>query len=165
MKLLRNPYLILPYMLLGAVIPLGFALFAQFVLKLPPCDFCLYQRYPYAMVLALLLFTLPGLQYPQWIQFQGLLAAIAWLVTAGLGFYHFGIEQGLISYSGECVSGPLASTDIADLKAQIEAAPLVSCAEVSWDFLGFSMPFWNGIVGLVLALGMFYMLHLQRRQK
>lgn len=165
MHFLRNPYLILPYMLLGAAVPLLFALYVQYIQQIPPCDFCMFQRYPYAMVLALLFFTLPGLNYPQWLQFQGLLAALAWLTTSGVGFYHYGIEQGWIAYQGECVSGTAASTSLADLKAQIASAPLVSCAEVEWEFLGISMPFWNGVTGLALALGMLYMLRLQRRTR
>lgn len=162
--MLRNPYILLVYLLLGSVVPLFIALFAQFVMKLHPCDFCVYQRYPYAIVLFFLVFSLPGLNLPNWIRLQALFASIAWLVTASLGFYHFGIEQGVIPYSGECVSSPLASTDIADLKAQIASAPLVSCAEVGWEFLGISMPFWNGVTGLALALGMLYILRLQRRK-
>lgn len=161
--MLRNPYFLLLYMALGSVIPLGVALFAQFAMKLAPCDFCIYQRYPYALVLFFLVFTIPGVFYPQWIRLQALGAAVAWLITSGLGFYHFGIEQGWVSYQGECVGAAPVSSELADLKAQIAAAPLVSCADVGWEFLGISMPFWNGVAGLALALGMFYMLRLQWR--
>jgi disulfide bond formation protein DsbB len=164
MTILHRPAFLLLYMLLGAAVPLGFALFVQYVQHYPPCHFCLYQRYPYLLIFALLLFTIPGLNYAGWIRFQALLAVLAWLVTSGLGFYHFGIEQGVIPYQGACVSEPLADNSIEALKAQIEAAPLVACNETSWEFFGLSMPFWNGVTGLVLALGMLYMLRLQRRQ-
>lgn len=159
---LKNPYLILPYMLLGSVVPLFFALFVQYVQHYPPCEFCLLQRYPYLMVLAFVMFTIPGLQFPHWVRLQGLFAALAWLTTSAIGFYHFGIEQKWISYSGECVSGAPTSSSIADLKSQIEAAPLVSCAETGWSMLGISMPLWNALLGLALALGMFYLLRKNR---
>jgi disulfide bond formation protein DsbB len=163
MHFLRNPYILLLYMLLGAAVPLGFALIVQYGFGYPPCHFCMLQRYPYAMVFALLIFTIPGLNYTPWIQLQALFAAIAWLTTSAIGFYHFGIEQGVISYHGECVGGDAATTNLADLKASIEAAPLVSCNQTGWEFLGVSMPFWNGVTGLALALGILYIVRLQRR--
>jgi len=164
MNLLRGSGALLQYMLLGAALPLCFALFVQYVLHYPPCDFCIYQRYPYILILFLVALSLIGLKFKEWVQLQALFAVIAWLITSGLGFYHFGIEQGVISYTGECVGAPMAANStLDDLKAQIEAAPLVSCNETGWEFLGVSMPFWNGVTGLALALGMLYILRYQRR--
>lgn len=162
MMWLRNPYLIVAFMLAGSALPLGFALITQYGFGHPPCPFCLYQRYPYVLVLVLTIFALMGMRYKEWVQFQALLTVMAWLTTSGLGFYHYGIEQGWVKYKGECVSADIASSSLEDLKAQIMAAPLVSCAEVGWEFLGISMPFWNGVTGLALAFGMLYIL---RRRK
>ncbi|MFZ4125589.1 MAG: disulfide bond formation protein B [Rickettsiales bacterium] len=130
----------------------------------PPCHFCMFQRYPYVLVLVLSVFALIGMRYKEWVQMQAVFAVLAWLTTSGLGFYHYGIEQGWVSYQGECVSSANATNSLADLKASIEAAPLVACNQTGWEFLGISMPFWNGVTGLVLALGMVYILRMARRQ-
>ncbi|MBN8543934.1 MAG: disulfide bond formation protein B [Alphaproteobacteria bacterium] len=164
MRLQVHPFLLIQAMFFGAALPLCFALYVQYVQHLPPCPFCIYQRYPYVLVLVLAIFALIGMRYKEWVQMQAVFAVLAWLTTSGLGFYHFGIEQGWVDYQGECVSSAVSSTSLEDLKAQIASAPLVSCAEVGWDFLGISMPFWNGVTGLVLALGMLYMLRMARRQ-
>jgi disulfide bond formation protein DsbB len=159
------PLLLIPVlMLFGSAGPLGFALISQYALHYPPCHFCMLQRYPYALILIVLLpFTLLGIGYRNWVRIQGLFALLAWLMTAAIAFYHVGVERGIIDYQGECVSAAPAGAGIEDIKAAITAAPLVSCKDARWEFLGRSMAFWNGITGLVLAALMAILLRRTRR--
>ncbi len=149
----RHPSFLLPLlMFLGSAGPLGFASVSQYAFGYPPCHFCMLQRYPYALILLVLLpFALLGLSYRYWVRVQGFFALLAWLMTAAIAFYHVGVERGIINYQGECVSAVTAGQGLEDLKAAIAAAPLVSCKETSWEFLGLSMAFWNGVTGLTLA--------------
>jgi disulfide bond formation protein DsbB len=169
-KFLRHPPLFtLPLlMFLGSAGPLGFALISQYAFYYPPCHFCMLQRYPYALILLVLLpFTFLGATLGaakrDWVRAQGLFALLAWLTTASFAFYHVGIERGWVNYQGECVSHVEAGATAEDLKAAITNAPLVSCEEPSWEFLGLSMAFWNGVTGLTLAAMMFYLLAHTRR--
>jgi disulfide bond formation protein DsbB len=169
-KFLRSPPIFtLPLlMFLGSAGPLGFALISQYAFYYPPCHFCMLQRYPYALILLVLLpfsflGTALGKAKRDWIRAQGFFALLAWLMTAAFAFYHVGIERGIVDYQGECVSHVEADVSVGDLKAAITSAPLVSCEEPTWQFLGLSMAFWNGVTGLTLAAMMIYLLAHTRR--
>lgn len=139
-------------LVLGGALPLGFALVAQYGFGLPPCHFCLLQRYPYA--LPLLAGMLWLLLRPRAALRRALLgvAALGWVATAGLGLYHTGIERGWVAYRGGCVADMRAAASLEDLRAQVLAAPRISCADAAASFLGLSMASWNSITALGLAL-------------
>ncbi len=135
------------WLLIAGLAPLGVAWVAQYGLGLPPCHFCLLQRWPYGLVAlaGLLAMRLPlgGLPWR-------LLVALAFyglLATALLGLIHTGIETKFLAYQGGCV----ASADIS--LAAIMAAPLVACDAVLASFLGLSMAGWNVLYAITaLAL-------------
>ena len=76
---------------LGAAGLLGGAFFFQYVMGLPPCPLCIWQRWPQAAAIALtgMALLLPGLA-PLAVP----LAALALLIGAGIAGYHVGVEQG-----------------------------------------------------------------------
>ncbi|TDK50828.1 disulfide bond formation protein B [Antarcticimicrobium luteum] len=127
-------------LLLGA---LGF----QYIGGLPPCDLCIWQRWPHlaAVILGAAALALPGRALP-------LLGAGAALTTSGVGLYHTGVERGWWEGPTTCTSGPVGGLSPDQLLEQILAAPLVRCDEVAWDLLGLSMASWNAIAALALAL-------------
>ena len=142
------------FLLAGGVLPLAFALTTQYGFGLPPCHFCLLQRYPYVLVAVCgaTLFLLPKKPYP----FTAL-AIIGWLTTAALGLYHTGIEEGWVAYRGGCVADASTAATLEELRAQIAAAPRVSCDAPLAEFLGLSMASWNalgafGLIGIALYL-------------
>lgn len=145
-------------MLLGSLLPLGVALVSQYAFGMPPCHFCLLQRYPYVVValcgIALLL--LNGKHQ----QLLTLIAIMAWMTTAGLGLYHTGIEQGWVEYAGGCVAQTSGETNEAIMQ-DILSAPAVSCADAT-TFLGLSMASWNAITALIWPL---LLLRLLRRSR
>lgn len=111
-----------------------------------PCKMCYWQRYPHiiAIIAGLLALYFGGRLFV-------IIGAICLFVTAAIGFFHSGVEQkwwegpsscsgggGLSSLSGDA----LLSTDTLD--------KVVMCDEISWMFLGLSMPTWNGILSLFL---------------
>ena len=127
-------------LLLGA---LGF----QYFVGLPPCDLCIWQRWPHlaAVILGGAALALPGRLLP-------LLGALAALTTSGFGFYHTGVERGWWEGPSTCTSGAVSGLSPEQLMEQIMAAPLVRCDEVAWQFLGLSMASWNALAALGLAL-------------
>jgi disulfide bond formation protein DsbB len=145
----------LPALILaGGLGPLAFALTSQYAFGLPPCHFCLLQRYPYLLVVAC------GVALYFWPQQRYLLTAFAiigWLATGAIGLYHTGIETGMIAYDGSCVAETGAVKTLDALRAQIFASPLVTCEQPLGTFLGLSMASWNSIsvlfwIGLTLAV-------------
>ncbi len=127
-------------LLLGA---LGF----QYIGGLPPCDLCIWQRWPHlaAVILGAAALALPGRLLP-------LLGAVAALTTSGFGLYHTGVERGWWEGPSTCTSGPVGGLTPDQLMEQIMSAPLVRCDEVPWELLGLSMASWNALAALVLAL-------------
>ncbi|MBU2993240.1 disulfide bond formation protein B [Octadecabacter sp. 1_MG-2023] len=110
----------------------------------PPCQMCLWQRYPHAVAVVVgLLAILLGRFQSQ----LAILGAIAAAITGGIGVYHTGVERGwwegpTSCTSGGALSGDLLSTDI---------APIVMCDDVVWSLLGLSMASYNALISFGLA--------------
>ncbi|WP_334130381.1 disulfide bond formation protein B [Sneathiella sp.] len=137
--------------LLAAAAALAFAFTSQYVFDLWPCVLCLYQRWPYAMVIILALAGITLRKRYGAAPFL-LLAALAFLVTAGIGGYHVGVEQGWWEGTAECVGDTGAVSNINDLKAKIMSTPLVRCDEIAWSLFGISMAGYNVIFAIVMAV-------------
>lgn len=128
------------------------ALFFQYVLELPPCPLCLWQRYPHIAVVVLSAMALaigPGSLRPWLLALIGL----ALLATSGIGFFHAGVEQkwweGLAMCEGAGPGGPIS---VEDIMKGLNRRPPPRCDQIAWSFLGLSMAAWNGIISLVLAV-------------
>ena len=132
---------------------LGFAYYAQYVLGLLPCILCLWQRPPHFIAAAAALMALAFVGGPRGVSraFLGL-AGIAFLVGAGIGVFHAGVEWKLWAGLAECggSTGPLV-TNIDDLANAMNNAKIVRCDEAAWVFLGLSMAGWNAIISAGLA--------------
>ncbi|MEM1073115.1 MAG: disulfide bond formation protein B [Pseudomonadota bacterium] len=113
---------------------------------LPPCQMCIWQRYPHVIALAagvlLLAMKLRALK---------ILGLIAALTTSAIGFFHVGVEQGWWEGPTSCSSGNIAGISPEELLDQIMSAPLVRCDEIPWALMGISMAGWNAIISLSLA--------------
>ena len=119
---------------------------------LRPCKLCLLQRNPYylALVLAALVAVLPlGRGARRW--GVGLLALV-FLVSAGLGAYHAGVEWGFWAGPSDCgaTSAPAAGS-VGDFMTSLQTTRVVSCTEAAWRFLGLSLAGWNVVISLGLA--------------
>lgn len=131
---------------LGSAVLLLGAFAFQHLGGLPPCKLCLWQRWPHAAAViigAAVLFS--GRLQLAW------LGALAALSTAGIGIYHFGVEQGWWEGPTSCTAGPVGDINTDDLMNQIMNAPLIRCDDIAWQFAGLSMAGWNALLALVLA--------------
>ncbi|MGV6840122.1 MAG: disulfide bond formation protein B [Planktomarina sp.] len=112
-----------------------------------PCTMCYWQRYPHFVAVACAAAAL--VIAPRGFASLGIMAA---LTTAGLGFYHSGVEQKWWAGPASCTSGSsLEGLSGAALLSFDTAEKLILCDEISWMFAGLSMPTWNGILSLCLA--------------
>ncbi|MEO9575800.1 MAG: disulfide bond formation protein B [Tateyamaria sp.] len=130
---------------LGSALLLGGAFVFQ-GLGYAPCKMCIWQRYPHAAAIALgaLAFFVP-------LPILIALGAIAALITAGIGGYHMGVEQGWWEGPTSCSAGAIDNIDPDALFDQIMAAPLIRCDEIPWQLFGLSMAGWNMVISLALA--------------
>lgn len=128
-----------------------FALVAQFGFDLQPCVLCIWQRWPYGAAIALGLAAWPLRRRPAaWIGLTAL-SVLAVLTSGGIGAFHVGVEQGWWQGTSGCgATGGI--DDLATLRAQILAAPIVRCDEVAASLFGISMAGWNVLFALGVAL-------------
>lgn len=150
MEFLTNPKMTLRFGGALVLVSLIMALIAQYGFELLPCDLCIYQRWPAAaavliMVLAELL-NKPRLMLA--------LFMVACIITGDIAFYHTGVEQGWwlgpASCSGDGLNGALLS--IEELKSQIMGAPLIRCDKPAFEFMGITMASANAIFSFGLAI-------------
>ena len=131
--------------LVGPTLLLGGALYLQHFHNLPPCEMCIWQRWPHfaAIVLGLLALFVRSARRP-----LVMLAALAVLVSAGIALYHVGVEQKWWQGPTACTAN---LTSGADMLKNILAAPVVRCDAIPFSFLGLSLAGWNllfsGLIG------------------
>lgn len=132
---------------LGSALMLAGAFGFQYIGGMAPCKLCLWQRWPHgaAVLIGLLAMALP-------LRVWSYLGALAALATAGIGFYHAGVELTWWEGPTSCTSGSIAGLSVDDLMKQIMSAPVVRCDEIPWSLAGISMAGWNGIISLGLAM-------------
>lgn len=135
---------------LGSLLLLLGAFGFQFLGKLEPCSMCLWQRWPHAIavVVALLAMTL------LWRYRRPLSGIGAVLMTgsAGLGFFHAGVEQKWWPGPSGCTGFDPAGLSADQLLSQINATPMVACDDIVWDLFGITMAGWNALISVGLAV-------------
>jgi disulfide bond formation protein DsbB len=124
------------------------ALAFQYIGKLEPCPLCHWQRYPHIAVVA---FGLAALAVGGTLRRVCLgLAVLGLLASAGIAFFHAGVEWKWWEGLQECAVRPrLAPIDPAKLANP--GPPPPRCDEAPWSMLGISMAGWNGLISLALA--------------
>ena len=121
---------------------------------LQPCVLCIWQRWAHGAVIALALLAAgaAGLAGRRAAATLTLLAGLAACVGAGIALYHVGVEQQWWPGTSGCGAGALTGATVQDLRAQIEAAPIIRCSDVAWSLFGISMAGYNAIVSAALGL-------------
>ena len=135
------------------------AYFIEYILKVPACSMCIYQRIPYFLsILIIVIF------FSKKIDFQKLIIILIFfsLINTGISFYHVGIEQGFFSELSTCKDEINANTT-KDLLNQLKSKGVVSCKEVGFTIFGLSLATINFIVNTGLIL--FYWVILKNEKK
>lgn len=129
---------------LGSAGLLGGAFLFQYF-GYPPCQMCLWQRWPHAaaIVIGITALLIQGRLLP-------MLGALAALTTAGIGIFHTGVERDWWEGPASCTGTGLGGLDASDLLSTA-GDRLVMCDKVSWELFTISMPSWNAIFSLILV--------------
>ncbi|GGG49908.1 disulfide bond formation protein B [Chelatococcus composti] len=154
-EFLASPRRVALAVLLAAAVTIGGALVFEHGFGLRPCPLCLMQRNPYyvAMPVALVLALLPPRPALERASGIGLLLlAVVFLVSAGLGVYHAGVEWGWWLGPSDCAGtgGPNPAM-VGDFLQSLKSVRVVSCTEAAWRFLGLSLAGWNAVISVAIA--------------
>jgi disulfide bond formation protein DsbB len=132
------------FLIAVGVLSLGIAFGSQHLGGLDPCPLCIYQRYPYGVVIALgVLLALLNRQRRLAILITAL-AALALFVDAGIAAFHVGVEQqwweGLKACEGTIDPSKMTVEELANALKQ---APVVDCGKPGFTLFGISMAGYN----------------------
>ena len=135
----------------ASVAALASALVMQYGFGLPPCDLCIEQRWGFAGAGTLAAVGL--LVHRIGVSRRAVVAAVgmAFLVTAGLGFRHVGVEQQWWPGPDTCTATGADARTTDELLDAIMNAPLVRCDEIPASLLGLSIAGWVVVSALALA--------------
>jgi disulfide bond formation protein DsbB len=132
---------------LGSAALLAGAFAFQYIGGMAPCALCLWQRWPHAAAVAIMLLAL--LVPTRWLMALGALAA---LTTAAVAGFHVGVEQGWWEGLSTCTGAGISGISVNDLlNPDAAVAAPVRCDQIPWSMLGVSMAGWNMILSLGLA--------------
>jgi protein dithiol:quinone oxidoreductase len=131
---------------------LGFALFAQYVLRLEPCPLCIFQRVGIFGIGVL--FGLAAIQGPKtWgRKVYAIALGLVALATMGVSLRHLYIQSlpaGSVASCGASLDVMLKFFPLNEVVAKVLTGS-GECAKVDWRLLGLSMPAWV----LIAALGL-----------
>jgi disulfide bond formation protein DsbB len=136
--------------LLAVLVPnalLWGAIGSQYIGHLVPCEMCMWQRWPHLAAIGLALIAIVLRGNPPASRAFTALAALAIIVSGGIGVYHAGVEyhwwQGFTACTSTVTGGSAK-----DIIAQIMAAPIVRCDQPQWTLGGISLAGFNAILSL-----------------
>jgi len=124
------------------------AYYIQYILKVPPCPMCQYQRIPYYLAIVVL-----GGFFFNIMNFKKLILVLIFLsfINIAISFYHIGIEQGFFNELTSC-KDDLGANNTQDLLKELSNKGIVSCKEVSFRIFGFSLATLNFLANIALIL-------------
>ena len=138
----------LTLILLFSVFALITAYFIQYVLGHQPCNLCLIERVPFVSAIIVTLFCLISKKSEK-IVF--LILALIFFFALLISLYHYGIEQELIKESLVCDLKNGNETLTAEELFRELKKKTVSCKDVTFKIMGFSLATINAITSLALS--------------
>ena len=152
---MTNNKFILNCVLVFSIVSLLIAYFVQYVLGHKPCNLCIIERIPYlaAVIFISLIFVIK--------RFEMILSSIVlifFVFGALISSYHVGIEQGIFNESLVCtLEDSIDNLSKDQMLQQLKNAP-ISCKDVTFRFLGFSLATINTVISVVLSVIMLVIL-------
>ena len=140
---------ILVLILLFSIFALIAAYFIEYILGHQPCNLCLLERIPY--ILAIIVITFSFI-FKKNQKIYLILLILIFTLGALLSFYHFGIEQGFFKESLACATADLSENLTKEELLKQLSENTISCKDVSFRILGFSLAAINTIFSIALSV-------------
>ena len=135
--------------LIFSILSILFAFYVEYILGHKPCNLCLLQRLPYILTIVVIILLVI---FKNFEKLSFLFLSIIFLFGALLALYHFGIEQGIVSESFVCASDVSVGTlNKEEILKQLKIRQ-VSCKDVTFTILGFSLATINTFVSAILTI-------------
>ena len=144
----KHNKLILNGVLIFSILSLSIAYFIQYVLGHKPCNLCLIERIPYIASIILISFIFVINRFEKIIS---IIILLLFVFATIVSFYHFGIEQGFFNESLVCDLGNNANLSKEQLLKQLKSSSIISCKNVTFRVLGFSLATINTIISIILS--------------
>ena len=125
------------------------AYFIEYVLGHQPCNLCLIERIPFALVIIIILLSL---LFKKFEKISLIIISLIFFSATLISLYHFGIEQGFITESLVCdlgVGGDVLTKE--ELLKQLKQKT-INCKDITFKILGFSLATINIFVSLILGI-------------
>ena len=138
------------FVLAASAVVLGAALASQYWGGLIPCELCVMQRWPWAaaIVIAFVATMVGSRPSLPWV---ALLLTLVFLASAGLAFYHVGVERHWFMGPSACTAGAAPPETIEALRAQLLGRQAVRCDEPAWSLWGITLAGWNLVASVAMA--------------
>ena len=147
--ILNNSNFLNLFFLFFSALVLLLVYYLEFFLEVEPCKLCVYQRFPYFIVILLAISSLliKDLRIKK-ITF--IFYILIFSISLIMSIYHFGIEKNLWNTLIGCETNIKSFSNSNNLKEYLLNKDYVSCSDVSFKFLGISLAGYNIIVSFVL---------------
>lgn len=146
----RDPSSIALFVGLGAFALILGALGFQYLDRLPPCEMCMWQRYPHIAAAAAgiggFLLVAGGILPRKAGTVLVLATACLVLISGALGVYHAGVEWQWWQGPQACTGAAFHAAGPLDLNA-----PVVRCDRAAWRLFGLSLAGYNALLSFALA--------------
>ena len=126
------------------------AIGSQYIGHLVPCEMCMWQRWPHVAAIALALVAIALRGQPSASRGFVLLAALAILVSGGIGVYHAGVEYHWWQGPPRCTGGGFRSLE------DLMKAPVVMCDVPQWTLAHISLAGFNAIFSILGGLAVLW---------
>ncbi len=123
---------------------MGYALYAQHVLKLEPCPLCIFQRVAVMSIGAVFLLAAVHHPRPRGALVYGALGDLAALAGVAVAGRHIWIQSqpaGAVEACGATLDYMMQILPVMDVITKVLTGS-GECAEINWRLLGLSMPWW-----------------------
>ena len=138
--------LFFPIIFLISILIILSALYIEYVLSIPACKLCLYQRIPYLISIFICFF---GFNYYKNFLWMYLLL-ILFIISTILAGYHVGIENSIFEEFSGCTNKNTNITDKLDLLNSLKKT-MPSCKDVDFKLFGLSLATINLIISLIIS--------------
>ena len=145
-KLNKNNTLLLVFFI--SIIALISAYFIEYILGHQPCNLCLIERIPYALLIIIIFLIY---KFKQFEKILIILLILVFVFSFIVSIYHFGIEQGYIKESLVCDlqnGSKILSKD--ELLKELQKKT-VSCKDVTFKLFGLSLTTFNIFISLLIT--------------
>ena len=125
--------------------------YLEFFVGVEPCKLCIYQRFPYFIVILLASSSLliKNLKIKK---LTFIFYILIFFISLIMSLYHFGIEKNLWNALASCEANIKSFGNSNNLKEYLLNKDYVSCNNVSFKFLGISLAGYNVIISFILLV-------------